>query len=227
MNPRILTREEKWDFRRLRNRRRHLKKLRKQHARLRLALISSPKIFALLQADAIEPARAFDMAFGRIDRARRAACEAMMAVTTQETLPSHLSHSSANGDNIVPFPERRLRPDRCGNPQSVVAFRETFLMGVHVARFLRQCGRLCNAPLDAAYMKHTDVIELMPGIVMPKHLRRCGYLLRITVDRQARTARLAAFSVRLAPLIWQPLALSFAEAIYDGENEPVRSADGL
>ena len=227
MNARLLTQEEKRDFRRLRNRRRHLKNLRKQHARLRLALISCPTIFALLQADAIEPARAFDMVFGRIDRARKAACEVMMAVATQKALPIHLGDSSANGDNTAPFPQRRLRQDRCGNLTSVEAFRDTFLMAVHVAWFLRQCGSLRNAPLDAAYLTHPDLTRLLPGIVMPKHLRRRGYAVRIAVDRQAQTARLAVYSVRLAPLIWQPLALSFAEAIYDGENEPVRSAVGL
>jgi hypothetical protein len=185
----------------------HLKRLRKRRLRLLSTIESQPAMLGLVTSGMIDDAALFKLFCGRLDQARRVVHELQLTLALADCDPSAERPGKPPLD-LKP-PSRVLHKSRRGKPRSQEAFRQRFRDAVRYARALERINLIPVFHGPMAYLDNADLQDLLPGIAIPRNLRRQKFLVRLRLGHKAEPSVLEVFSTAGTPLFLHPLPQGF------------------
>lgn len=148
--------------------------------------------------------------------------------SVQETLQIAACNEIALGQDppahrvLLPTPPRVLRQSRCGAIPAWERFRSEFEAGQRAAK-ARAASALSPSFSGGVASFDADCLErLLPGVRLPRNLKRDRYLGKLSFDAGKREAWLDLYSATGLPLVRHRLPPATAEWIKKENGHPLR-----
>lgn len=192
--------------------------MKKCRERILSAIEKQPAMLALLTTELVGGEAPYQLIYGRLDEARGALRD------LQITLSLAGCDAGAGMEPGKPLqelrsPERVLQKSRRGKPRSQEAFRKCLLEGIRYARALERIHLIHTFRGPMAYFETAGFEDLLPGVEIPRKVRRQRFLVRLLHGHKSAPSALEVFSITGTPLFVHPLPRGFLTGRYDALNE--------